>query len=150
MTEFVWKERFNIGVQEIDSQHQSLLRILNEFIEETRRLKNIEHPSDEDFIPLYALIRDLQNYTDTHFLDEEELMQSVNYPQFEEHRKIHRGLRGRVERMEQNIDTMDKIELNKMVLVLRDWYLEHILVEDKKIGTYILSRLSTPGVPSAD
>ena len=150
MTEFVWKERFNIGVQEIDHQHQSLLRILNEFIEETRRLKNKEQPTEEDFSPIFTLVRELQNYTDTHFLDEEELMQSLKYPRLKEHRKIHRSLRGHVERMEQKIETVDRNELNKMVLVLRDWYLEHILVEDKKIGTFILSSLTTPDVPSEE
>lgn len=150
MAEFVWKKQFNIGVEEIDTQHQALVKLVNEFIEKAKAVKTKAVLSGEDFITVSSLMSELKAYTETHFRAEELLMKSVKYPELKDHQRIHNSLREHVEEMEQKVNSMDKNALNKMIIILRDWYVEHIMEEDKRIGAFILSRLSSPDIPSVE
>lgn len=146
VVEFVWKEQFNIGHEKVDLQHQYLLNLVNEFVLDAKTIKSKPAPASDDFTKIRVLVTELKSYAVNHFQDEEQLMASIHYPDLEAHQANHRLLRQHVEHMEQKVNSMDKHALNKMIIVLRDWLVEHIMVEDKKIGTFILSRLSSPDV----
>ena len=139
MDEFVWKEIFSIGVDEIDKQHQALLKLLNRCIQEAEKVKKKATLGSDDFNAINDLISELAAYTDTHFKTEEQLMRSVNYPEFENHQNKHRILTEQVVHLEKNVINKETSAITSITTLLKDWYVEHILDEDKRIGAYIQS-----------
>ncbi len=132
MDQFVWKEIFSIGIDEIDSQHKTLLKCLNECLQKT------ELTGDE--ADIHDLLTQLKTYVVIHFQTEEKLMKSVNYPEFEWHRKQHRLLTEQAEQLEKEVHSGKKHVIASLTALLRDWYIQHILEHDKRIGAYVLSR----------
>jgi hemerythrin len=121
---FVWKDSFNIGHAEIDLQHRSFLEALNEYYEITFGGKTDVVDTD--------MIDKLEAYAATHFRFEEDLMQSVGYEDLERHRKQHRYFESLVSDF-QSAHLQGKTQsLENTVEFLRDWFLNHILDEDKK------------------
>jgi hemerythrin-like metal-binding protein len=52
-----------------------------------------------------AAFRDLASYTAEHFAHEEKFMQSIHYPQFSSHKKIHEKLLIRLENTDRKLKT---------------------------------------------
>ena len=127
MDQFVWKDTFGIGVDEIDNQHKTLLKLLNECL---------QRGETADIIPL---LKNLRIYVDTHFTTEEKLMRSINYPDFDLHQKQHHLLTAEVAKLEREVAS-GKINIkNSMISLLIEWYIRHILEYDKRIGAYVQS-----------
>jgi hemerythrin-like metal-binding protein len=121
---FVWKDNFNIGHEVVDLQHRLFLETLNDYYE--RAFGGKKDTVDKD------LIDKLKNYANTHFLFEEKLMESVGYDEIERHRGQHRYFESLVRDFE-SAHLEGKAEtLSSAVSFLRDWFLNHILDEDKK------------------
>lgn len=139
MAEFVWKEIFNIGVDEIDSQHQSLLTLLNKCIDEAQVVNQKPVLGEDDVSDIHTLINELEAYANNHFKAEEKLMGSVNYPELKQQLERHKFLREQVEQLKKEVNNLNKGAINSMVGLLRDWYVQHIMDEDKRIGDYIRS-----------
>lgn len=131
MDEFVWKESFSIGIEEIDLQHQTLLKCLNECI-------NKAPATLEDGVVL-ALLDEIRMYADTHFKAEENLMRSVSYPELEEQQQQHNFFVEQLAQMERAVNSGDKHVISSLAAFLRDWFVQHILEQDKRIGVYMLS-----------
>jgi hemerythrin len=129
---FIWKDSFNIGNAEIDLQHRSFLETLNEYYEITFGGKT--DAVDKD------LVNKLKAYAATHFRFEEDLMQSVGYKEIEQHRKKHRYFESLVLDFESANVKGKTQSLMSAVEFLRDWFLNHILDEDKKFLPSLMPR----------
>jgi len=139
MGEFIWKKSFNIGVVEVDKQHKELLELLNKCIDEAKIIKQKAIFDEKIFSDVQNLINELVKYTDYHFKTEEKLMRSVNYPDLEHHLSIHHMLTEQVIQLKNRIDKKDKGAINSIIDLLRNWYMQHIMDEDKRIGAHVLS-----------
>ncbi len=130
MTEYVtWKESYSVGDSGLDAEHKQIL-------------ENI----DQLYLPLQGrkpglaaerLVNLLAEHTRAHFEHEEDRLKEVAYTYTPDHKALHDAM----------IQRMDDIQLQLMSLTpcevlqfLRDWWLEHIEIEDKKFIAY-LSRL---------
>jgi len=129
---FVWKDSFNIGNAEVDLQHRTFLEILNEYYEMTFGGKT--EVVDKD------LVDKLKAYMAMHFRFEEDLMQSVGYENIERHRNQHRYFESLVLDFESAHLQGKSQRLDTAVSALRDWFLNHILDEDKKFFPSIAPR----------
>ncbi len=126
---FKWKESFNIGVEEIDRQHRSFLEYLNACHEHLF--------GDKRMAADFDLISRLKGYAATHFHYEEDLLHSRSYPQIEQHETQHRFFESQVSELEASCsDGKGKIPESTLPF-LRDWFLDHILQQDKKIVQYL-------------
>jgi len=129
---FIWKDDFNVGNGQIDLQHRSFLEALNEYYEVTFGGKTDVVDTD--------LIEKLEAYAATHFRFEEELMQSVGYKEIERHCQQHRYFESLVSDLE-SAHLQGKTEnLDSAVSFLRDWFLNHILDQDRKF--FILTEVA--------
>ena len=120
-----WLDDYNIGIEEIDSQHKELFKILVQLKQSFSK--------DEDALKTFKFLVD---YTDKHFLKEEEFMQQISYPDYDEHKRIHKDLIDQVAGMLKGIRAGDKFDSSYLVKFLTDWLLTHIGDEDKRIGVY--------------
>ena len=92
-----WSDALNIGIPEIDSQHQGLVDTINELWEA------IVRKAEESDVA--RILDELQRYVVSHFTAEEALMRVQGYPRFEEHREEHRAFQARIAEARSKADT---------------------------------------------
>ena len=121
-----WKENFSIGIDKIDRQHQKLIGLLDQCIQKSKLSK-------AEFEPV---LNDMRLYADTHFAAEEQLMQTLNYPELEEHQKQHRLFEENLGLLETEVNNWEKLTIVTLTSLLRDWFVQHILDFDRQIGAF--------------
>ena len=123
-----WEESYSIGIESIDTQHEKLFDLVNKLFD----LEDNKNIKEEMRDILYAF----RDYTIVHFKDEEEYMQSIGYPQYEEHRLMHEYI---VDSLSQIINTPASLSIikTKMRVVAKRILVDHIVDEDKKIAEYV-------------
>jgi len=126
---FEWKEKFNVGIEEIDNQHRTFLGYLNECYDQVSAVKKTEIPPE--------LVDRLKAYAAKHFLFEEEAMQSKKYPGLVKHKEQHRYFEVQVKQLESNQAAGSVSTAKEALSFLKDWFLEHILDQDRKYVPYI-------------
>ncbi|BDR68101.1 hemerythrin [Clostridium tetani] len=123
---FNWKEDFSCDIASIDTQHKKLFELANE-------LYNLLSLKDEydRYDDILNTLSELQKYTVYHFGYEEDLMKSVNYPNFECHKKQHDNFVKKVTNIDKAyIDENQKEVLRDLLLFIVDWIEGHILKID--------------------
>lgn len=130
----MWKEKYRIGVDLIDSQHQELFKRLSKFIQIVQN--NI--PWEDKLEEVKETLNFLGGYVVFHFNDEENFMKEINYPDFELHKKIHEDFKDEINEyiklFEKEGFTEDKIqELNAKLMT---WLIMHVGKMDQQIGKY--------------
>lgn len=129
-------DRYSVGVDHIDEQHQQLFDTINSL--------HAAMSEGEGREELGAIFDQLETYTNTHFGDEETFMEDCGYSEdcsdcFFAHQEAHREFEARVEEIRARYEqgemtvTMDTLEF------LRTWLTRHIAgVEmDQDYATYL-------------
>jgi hemerythrin-like metal-binding protein len=129
MNFFTWKDSFAIGNEEIDKQHKGFLEYLNECYLQTSR--NSSAGIDRQ------LSEKLREYASTHFRFEEALFQANGYPDLEHHVKKHRYFESQVAELDAKKAGEKTRTTESLFVFLRDWFLCHILEDDKKFISFI-------------
>ena len=129
---FEWSDRFSVKVEEMNEQHKKLIGILNFFHDEKLARREEE--------ALSKVLKELVDYTKTHFKREEELMEQYGYPEYSKHKQMHESSILKVDIMQEKYFAGDKEIITELAILLNDWLAEHILIEDKKYGIYLNSK----------
>lgn len=132
MDAFVWNNRFTTGITSVDSQHRHLVDIIN-------RVGDVlidPHPVEKAAVE--GIFHELADYANTHFLNEEQLMQDagVNAAHFRHHHKIHRNFVAQVKAMWQARGIMNA-PAETLHGFLSAWLTSHILDEDQEMARQI-------------
>jgi len=134
---FLWKDSFNIGNSEIDRQHRSFLEMLNEYYDSSSG-------ATRDNIDDRLIVR-IKEYAAMHFSFEEQLMREAGYTETEHQQKQHCYFESLVSELESSHRKGRSGDLKRILLLLKDWFLQHILEEDRKFVPHIKPpRQSTP------
>lgn len=131
-----WSDKYCLGLDEIDEQHQSLVDIIN------RIWQSIIVKSGSQAI--FSLIAELEKYTLAHFAAEETLMRITDYPGLDRHKQEHQDFVDRVLKEKKQALTSGELSLDLMYF-LRDWLVEHILVSDKNYADFMKESQSRGG-----
>ena len=121
-----WQNSYALGLEEIDEQHKMLFDIMNRIWEGIVR--------NADATTIGSALEDLERYTVLHFTEEETFMRSIRYPNFDAHVALHRRFVQRVAEEKAKAQGGERISL-ELLHFLRDWLVNHILVEDKRYVT---------------
>ena len=125
---FIWKENFNIGIDEIDQQHRSFLNILNDcYLQLSGNKKSV---ITRDFIDK------LKSYAAMHFRYEEKMMELCQYIEIEQQKKQHKYFESQIAELEASGSEKREKPLDTILLFLRDWFLKHILEDDTKFAFF--------------
>jgi methyl-accepting chemotaxis protein len=126
LSAFDWDDKFLLGVNDMDDEHKILINKINKLVKSLNKDKQKE--IEANFI-------DLRDYTVLHFKDEEEFMQSIQYPDFEAHQKIHENMLAKFGSFEEEVfaGTLNK---KKFVAFLKNWLVSHILGVDMQYADY--------------
>ncbi len=125
-----WSPKFELGIPDIDKQHQRWLEILNNFYE---KMDNNEMTEN-----LKILIGEVLEYTNYHFKEEETFMDSIHYPEIESHKKRHIDVINTIQEYQKKAETGKIIISMTLTSELKNWFKEHILIEDKKYSDFYL------------
>ncbi|MBR0600360.1 bacteriohemerythrin [Sinanaerobacter chloroacetimidivorans] len=129
-----WTDNLAVGVGVIDDQHKTLFDKANQLFEAGKNNKSKEFISE--------MLDFLDKYTKQHFRDEESYMKSINYPGYEDQKKLHANFIMELDKLKKEYSASGGniiviLNANQMVV---DWLLKHISIEDKKIGIYANNR----------
>ncbi len=125
-----WTPNLSVGVQMIDDQHKIWFQKANELFEAGQKGQAKEY--------ILQLIGFLDEYTKTHFKDEEKYMASIRYPEIESQKMAHASFIEELAKLrnsytESGGNILVIINANKMII---NWLTKHISSMDKKIGEY--------------
>lgn len=106
-----------------DAQHQTLFHTL----------ELIKQPASGR-----QVITRLDEYTENHFVLEEQYMLKLDYPGREEHVKAHDSFRGEVRQLLLG-DDPDELFREVIATYLKEWLVRHVFGIDKDLEAFILS-----------
>jgi hemerythrin len=121
-----WKDFYSVGDPLLDTQHKQIIDAINQLYEA------MQNNSSEEVIK--PILDRLVQYTFNHFKCEEETLQAIRYPDYLEHKTIHDKMRKQTFDLKKNADLVTG---NKLLKILKEWWVGHIQSEDKKYKPYL-------------
>ncbi|MDE7282564.1 MAG: response regulator [Lachnospiraceae bacterium] len=124
-----WDDRYNIGVDIIDKEHKRLFKILN-------KLLSFEDGEEKNEWVCQEGIKYFKDHAVKHFADEEEYMRSINYSEYDIHKRIHDDFRNKTipELEKELVQSHYSTEaVNHFLGVSIGWLVGHTLMEDHAI-----------------
>ncbi|MDR2136132.1 MAG: hemerythrin family protein [Treponema sp.] len=131
---YYWDKSLEVGNQMIDEQHKQLIDALNSFLNaRTGQKSNSELKKSLDF---------LNDYTIKHFYEEERLQKKYEYPDYENHKKLHEGLKKVVRELQTQLIMKGPSDalFDDVQIKVGDWLIAHIKSQDVKIGAHLKSK----------
>ncbi len=128
----VWKSEYNIQNYKVDLEHQSLFSLAKKAL----LIRTMDNDKNE-IIELKSILRSLSEYVKVHFKNEEQYMETINYPEIIRHKKLHSALLKILDTLVHSLNdlTIDEIE-EKLYEFFWNYFLTHIIDEDMIIGTW--------------
>lgn len=127
-----WSDRYAVGVELIDQQHQKLFRLIDQLA------RGIQAGNSE--ATLQAVFDELAEYTRTHFETESRLMQESGYPDGARHGALHRELEASLGELIAKARRGEPWVSLETMNFLRQWLYHHIDDTDRHLADYLRSR----------
>lgn len=122
-----WSDSYSIKNERIDKQHKKLFDLAKQaFILLERNVSREE---------IKQILAGFFDYMKVHFRDEEEYMASINYPDLNTHKEIHSFIVQKMTNLIKQTRNINDLKEN-LVVIAKEWLLQHILQEDMKIEIY--------------
>lgn len=134
-----WENKFHTGYKRIDNQHKELVNIINDLYDTGVKgdLNNEEVRNSFN-----SIIKRTIDYATYHFAYEEKIMNAVNYSIARSHISKHRSFSLKVVDEVNKYEQGDSLVIEDFIHFLKDWLLNHIVVEDKKFIAEVKDTLS--------
>lgn len=127
-----WSEDLSVGIHHIDRQHQKLVGMVNQMFAALKGGKGDAVLGD--------ILDQLVDYTQKHFFEEERMMKSHGYPDFDEHKAAHAHLVSQVADFQKKFKAGKVSVSSELFNFLKGWLINHIQGTDKKYGPYLNER----------
>jgi len=128
-----WTDEISVGIQEIDEQHKQLVGLIN-------RLYEAMILGEDKLNVAKEVLAELEKYTVIHFAVEECLFRIFDYPDYAEHCELHKNLCNQVREINLKVQSGERLITPELLFFLRKWITNHIMVEDKKYGPFLLKK----------
>lgn len=131
MTLIEWDEqRYSTSIDRFDEQHRNLFEMLNNLYEAMEEGRAEEELGDT--------LRELEEYTEYHFGDEEDFMQDCGYARdcsecFHSHQEMHEEFASKVTALRKKHENGEYITMEVLEFA-RDWLDAHIAGNDQDQG----------------
>jgi hemerythrin len=125
-------KELSFGIDEMDREHARQLSLLND-------LKAAVRGGAPDSL-VYALLNELVEHTNLHFLSEQLAMKLHAYQAYESHCLEHERLLAEVQNLKRSLETGAVTDKHSLIEALRSWLLVHIQTADKALAEYLNTR----------
>ncbi len=122
----------NFGIASMDREHSGQFSLLND-------LKAAVRSGAEDSL-VYALLNELVEHTNLHFLSEQLTMRLHAYEAYESHFLEHERLLAEVQNLKRSLATGTVTDKHSLIEALRSWLVVHIQTADKTLAEYLRTR----------
>jgi hemerythrin len=132
MSETGWRPEYSLNITELDRQHQTLFRLvqnLSDAIAAGRGQKVTEQFLDN-----------VVNYTIEHFATEENLMEQHGFPAINSHRIEHNTLTLKISQLQKDHAAGKPNAAECFLQFLQQWLVEHTLKTDKEYVAFLRSK----------
>ena len=126
-----WHDGYKVGIETIDNQHRHLFEIADTLYSV---ITSGEPPTKE---AVKALLDQCADYVKLHFSHEEELMDATRYPSSSGHKKAHITFTAAVKNVIKDFSEGKDINLVELYAFISDWLVEHIILVDRSLGSYL-------------
>ena len=124
MSEFIWLDKYKIGNDTIDQQHEYLFDLANRIVDP----KNA-HTIAQNIMLLFRYVRE-------HFKTEEDIMKQYHYSDYDLHVNQHEQLIEALTEISKGINS-GETGLDDIAGFMHNWLLTHILEKDLQIGDFL-------------
>lgn len=128
-----WSPKLELSIEVIDGHHKKLVAFINLLHKAMRLQKGTKEVG--------GILKNLAEYTVFHFAFEEELFKKYGYPEYENHRKIHKKLVAQVLDYQKDFTTGKATITMDLMDFLTDWLKDHILKTDKAYVPFLKGRM---------
>lgn len=134
-----WESKYKTGYKRIDDQHKELVNIINDLYSISSEANLEDEKVKKSFS---SILKRAIDYATYHFSYEERIMSAIDYSVSKEHITEHRAFSVKVVDEVAMYENGDNIVIEDFISFLRDWLINHIMVEDKKFITELKECLS--------
>lgn len=128
----------NYDSASMDREHSGQLSLLND-------LKAAVRSGAPDSL-VYALLSELLDHTNLHFLSEQLAMRLHAYEAYESHLLEHERLVVEVQNLKRSLATGTATDKQSLIEALRSWLVVHIQTADKALAEYLSTRTARQGM----
>jgi len=128
MEKFSLPDGHLVGNELLDAQH----RVILSYMAKVYSFLLAKKKGDE----MFGLVERLDTFCKLHFLEEEQVMEDIGFPDIEGHKAEHALF---VTHLESFIGRYEELNTSKNIdelLFLKGWFLEHVQVFDKRYAVY--------------
>jgi hemerythrin-like metal-binding protein len=125
---------------ELDAQHQTWIAIFN-------RLDHVmlNGKTSEITTETFSAMQAMREYTAYHFRQEEEYMSQINFPDVVAHKRLHTDFDDQLYQYQRKMRTGELILTSEIISIVRNWLVDHILIEDQKYASFSQSPIISDG-----
>jgi len=116
----------------MDEQHKKLFALINQLHEAMSAGKGKT--------VIGQVLNEMLDYTRTHFTAEEKVLEKVGYPGLAEQKKEHGIYINKIVEMQQKLQAGSLTVSMEASQFLRDWLTNHIMIVDKKYGSFLTEK----------
>jgi hemerythrin-like metal-binding protein len=127
-----WSDRYAVGVDIIDRQHQKLFRLIDQLA------RGIQAGNSD--ATLMTVFDELADYTKTHFETEARLMAGAEYPDSQDHLVRHRELEASLGELVDKAKRGEPWVSLETMNFLRHWLYHHIDDTDRQLAKFLKNR----------
>ncbi len=134
MKEITWTSDLSVGIELIDQQHKSLIKHLSDL---SKSLESQQGPAK-----VAATLNFLIEYTNFHFTAEEGHMAANDYPELENHKKLHEGFKTTLSNLEDDLEEEGATQMlaDSIDSLLVNWLFGHIREVDVAFGKFLIEK----------
>ena len=127
-----WRESYETGIHSMDMQHQKLIELINDLYKVLRKEKSNELIED--------VLVEMTTYAEKHLQVEEGILEANGYPDVASHVTIHQSYRDQLTTLMAESKQDHEAAVKNTYAFLRQWWMGHIVAEDKKYGEFLKSK----------
>ncbi|MFC1477651.1 bacteriohemerythrin [candidate division KSB1 bacterium] len=137
--EIIWNDELLTGIHWIDNQHKNLVNRIRSLFEALEKGAGRAEAT--------RLIAFLESYTDSHFRQEEQLMQKLRYPEYAFHKEAHGKFRETFGAMKKAISSpqITGETLKHVQYELWEYFKYHLSVIDAALAEFIQKKVRESG-----
>lgn len=131
MDKLQWTTAYELGIPVIDAQHRRIVEYINQLID-AARLADTQISAQ--------VLAQLMDYTQSHFLFEEAMLEDVGYEALTIHQRTHAAFSQRIEayQADEQLDSQRSLALASL---LKHWLFNHILQDDSSYSELVKTKM---------
>jgi hemerythrin-like metal-binding protein len=124
-----WKKEFEVGIVDVDHEHQELIRLINNLHDAMS--------GENATISVMDFLGEIYSHVSAHFALEEKIMRTQKYDQYTDHKADHERL------LDELRDIMDDYEESayysdeEFSAHIKRWFTEHFKTKDARLHKHL-------------